>query len=139
MNVSCHRQFPSVNAESWPFVPLYRVVRIHGSVGWKSSKLFSIAVDLQRRNAYQCLADVSTEPRVLSPRSLLTLDSLRARKELPLCPSEQFSNAMKAFGVPLRRDASSQLVCTVVEGWVGGDVACCSQSVRAQAGITCHK
>lgn len=114
-------------------------MRIHGSVGWKSAELFSVAVGLQRRNSYQCLADVSIEPPVLSLRIELTLDSLRACKELPLCPSQRLLGVLEAVGVPSRRDASSQLMCTVVEGWIGGDVAYCSQSVRARAGTTCYK
>lgn len=75
-------------------------------------------------------------PRLLSVRSLLTLDSLRARKELPLFASECPPELREVAGVPSRRDASSPLVCTVVEGWDGGDVARYSQSVGAQAETT---
>jgi hypothetical protein len=86
VDVSCQRQCLAGIAISQLAIPLYKVVRIHGSVGWKSCQAVSDGLAPWRCGSYQCLAHVSMEPRVILAHSLRTLDSLRARKELALCP-----------------------------------------------------
>jgi hypothetical protein len=83
VDVTCLCQLVASSHGSRLCLPLYKVVRIHGSVGWKSSAV-SIAGDCSGDGgSYRCLEIVSMELEVYNSRQL-TLDPLRPRKELPL-------------------------------------------------------
>ena len=77
-------------------------------------------------------------PQVLSRHSLLTLDSLRARKQLSLFPGERLPSFWLEASCTL---TSRRIFVAYVYsggGVVRGDVAYCRQSVGAQAETTYH-
>ena len=111
---------PSVCAVSWKLfgacIPLYSVVRIHGSVGWKSWRQFSSYLETVIYGMYQFLCRVSSPSRLDSVRgsSPLTLSD-RANSCLCCrrCVSYFFTLQphVSAHGVvPLHRDALWKLV-----------------------------
>lgn len=121
VDVSCRRQLSACPAFLKLGIPLYRVVRIHGSVGWKSLVVFSSGRSLWRRCFYRFLAIVSMRLQLNIPDSLpLTLSD---RAKSCLCSQSSVRTCVYSIlhveaqtTLPSRPNASLRIEVCVAEG-----------------------